>query len=262
MKTILIFLVLLYAGAAGLAHVFADRLIFLPPASSYPVEQAGVRRIPAGSGEWLATHHLPNRDARFTVIFSHGNAEDLGHVAPFLSELRDRGFAVLGYDYRGYGTSSGGPPTARKASEDLATVYRYATRELQIAPRNIVLYGRSVGSGPATELAAREPIGGLVLESAFVSTYRVMTRYPLLPGDRFPNLGNIRRVTAPVLVIHGEADEMIPFWHGKRLYAAAPGPKRHLWVEHGTHNDVTLVAGESYWRALDEFRELLESGAH
>jgi fermentation-respiration switch protein FrsA (DUF1100 family) len=110
-----------------------------------------------------------------------------------------------------------------------------------------------VGSGPATELAARVPVGGLVLESAFVSTFRVLTKVPLLPFDRFPNLRHLRQVRCPVLVIHGTEDEVIPVSHGRRLYAIAAEPKESLWVEGAHHNDVPLVGGTRYWAALTAF---------
>jgi fermentation-respiration switch protein FrsA (DUF1100 family) len=135
----------------------------------------------------------------------------------------------------------------------MEAVYRYAERTLGIAPSRIILYGRSVGSGPATELAARLPVGGLVIESGFVSAFRVLTRVSLLPFDRFHNLRHIRRLRAPVLVIHGEVDEVIPWSHGRRLFEAAHEPKTSLWVAGAHHNDVAFVAGPRYWSVLREF---------
>jgi abhydrolase domain-containing protein 17 len=258
MLSLLTVLLVLYVGLMLFAHLVADRMIFLPPAASYEAGQLGVVHVPTDDGVQVAVLHLPNPDARFTILYSHGNAEDLGHLAPVLRELRDAGFAVIGYDYRGYGASTGGPPSAAGAYRDQQAVYRYATEQLGIPPSRIVLYGRSVGSGPATELAAREPVGGLILESAFTSTFVVMTRVRLLPFDRFPNLQRIGRVQAPVLIIHGTRDEVIPVRHGQRLYEAAPEPKQAFWVEGAHHNDVYWVAGREYWRALRTFEQLLE----
>jgi abhydrolase domain-containing protein 17 len=190
-----------------------------------------------------------------------GVLTDLGQLAWLMSAIRDNGFSVLAYDYRGYGASTGGPPSTRGAEEDLEAVYRYATTRLAIPPERIVLHGRSLGSGPAVALAAREPIGGLILESAFVSAYRVLTVIPILVGDRYPNLRLIRRVSAPVLVVHGRQDEVIPFWHGERLYAAAPEPRRRHWIEGGGHNDLLRVAPDEYFAALRDFRKMLETAA-
>jgi abhydrolase domain-containing protein 17 len=120
-----------------------------------------------------------------------------------------------------------------------------------------VILGFSVGGGPAVDLAAREPVGGLILIAPFVSAYRVMTTWSLLPGDKFTNLEKIGRVRCPVLIMHGTADEMIPLWHGQRLFEAAPEPKRHLWVEGAGHGDVWEVAGDRYWEAIESFTRSL-----
>jgi abhydrolase domain-containing protein 17 len=137
----------------------------------------------------------------------------------------------------------------------MESVYQHAVHTLGVPPSRLVLYGRSLGSGPATDLAARLPSGGLVLESAFTSAFVVMTRVPLLPFDRFPNLRLIRQVRVPVLVMHGTDDTTIPVSHGRRLYEAASEPKQALWVEGADHNDLTVVAGQRYWNALAEFAQ-------
>ena len=252
MKAILATAVLVYVAFAAFAWLMSDRMIFQPPSSSYRAGQLPIVMVPTARGS-IATLYLPNPLATITVLYAHGNAEDLGHIAPFLEELRHAGFAVLAFDYRGYGSSTGGPASAAGATRDMETMYRHAVNTLKIPPSRLILYGRSVGSGPATDLAARVPIGGLVLESAFVSAFRVLTRVSLLPFDRFHNLGHIRRVRAPVLVIHGTDDEVIPASHGRRLYEAASQPKQALWIDGAHHNDVPLVGGARYWSALATF---------
>lgn len=253
MRAILVVTAILYLTFAAFAWLASDRMIFQPPRPpSYRAGELPIVMVPTQGGS-IATLHLPNPRAAITVLYAHGNAEDLGHAAPSLEELRRSGFAVLAFDYRGYGASTGGPPSAAGATRDMEAVYHHAVGTLGVAPSRLVLYGRSVGSGPATELAARLPVGGLVLESAFVSTFRVLTKVPLLPFDRFPNLRNLRQVQCPVLIIHGTADEVIPVSHGRRLFAAAPEPKEALWVEGAHHNDVRLVAGARYWAALAAF---------
>lgn len=248
---------LAYLALAMFAWLTADRQIFFPPRPSYSLDGIGAVLVPAGDGARIATVHLPNPDAELTILFSHGNAEDLGHALGFMEELRRNGYSVIGYDYRGYGASTGGRPTAGASYRDIDAVYRYATGELGVAPERIVLFGRSVGSGPSTHLAARERVGGLILENAFTSAFVVVTRVPLLPFDRFPNLRNMRKVDCPVLVIHAVRDEIIPPSHGKRLYDAATGPKRHLWIEGARHNDTADVGGDAYWRAIRELGSLV-----
>jgi abhydrolase domain-containing protein 17 len=255
MLKLLLVAAITYLAIAAVVYLVADRLIFLPPASSYAEGELPIVRVSTEDGVAVATLHLAGPEDALTILFSHGNAEDLGHLVPFLERLRETGFSVLAYDYRGYGLSGGGPPTAAGASRDLRAVYRYATEELGIPASRLILHGRSVGTGPATELAAREPVGGLVIESGFVSAFRVVTRAPLLPFDRFPNLHWVRRLRAPLLVIHGSDDEVIPVSHGRRLHDAAPEPKQALWVAGAGHNDLLLVAGDRYWAALRDFGE-------
>ncbi|MFN2443323.1 MAG: alpha/beta hydrolase [Thermoanaerobaculia bacterium] len=257
MKTVLIMGVLFYVALAAFAWLTADRQIFFPPPSSYTLQSIGATLVPTDDGAEVATLHLRNPGAELTILFSHGNAEDLGNALPYLEALRETGYSVIGYDYRGYGASRGGRPTAEGSYRDIEAVYRHATEDLGIEPGDIVLFGRSVGAGPSTHLAARERVGGMILENAFTSAFVVVTRVTLLPFDRFPNLRNIRGAECPVLIIHAMRDEIIPIAHGRQLYEAAPGPKRHLWVEGARHNDVALVGGASYWRALGEFRSLV-----
>jgi len=260
MRAVLLTAVLVYVAFAAFAWLMSDRMIFQPPSPSYRAGQLPIVMVPTDGGS-IATFHLPNPRAAVTVLYAHGNAEDLGQLVPYLEELRRTGFAVLAFDYRGYGMSTGSPPSAKGATSDMEAVYRHAVKTLAIPPSRIVLFGRSVGSGPATDLASRVPIGGLVLESAFVSAFRVLTRVSLLPFDRFHNLRHIRRVRAPVLVIHGTADEVIPVSHGRLLYEAAGQPRQALWIDGAHHNDVPFVAGARYWSALAAFGRQVASAA-
>ena len=260
MRAVFVTAVLVYVAFAAFAWLMSDRMIFQPPSPSYRAGQLPIVMVPTDGGS-IATLHLPNPRAAVTVLYAHGNAEDLGQLAPYLEELRRTGFAVLAFDYRGYGMSTGSPPSAKGATSDMEAVYRHAVKTLAIPPSRIVLFGRSVGSGPATDLASRVPIGGLVLESAFVSAFRVLTRVSLLPFDRFHNLRHIRRVRAPVLVIHGTADEVIPASHGRLLYEAAGQPRQALWIDGAHHNDVPFVAGARYWSTLAAFGRQVASAA-
>ena len=238
-----------YAALGFYAWQYSDGLIFLPPPPTYP-NGRDILHIPATAGGTLAARYLPCPDARYTVVYFHGNAEDLGGVEPRLQLLRDHlQVSVLAWDYPGYGWSGGsvGEPATLRAAQ---AVLAYVTGPLGVPADRVVLYGRSLGSGPAVDLAISRPCRALVLESAFTSTFRVMTQVRLMPFDKFVNLEKMPRLKCPVLVIQGTADEVIPFSHGQKLFAAAPEPKRRLWVEGAGHNDVLETAGETYWQAL------------
>lgn len=244
-----------YLGVTLLAAGVVDRMLYYP---DYAPRNApvGLIRIPTAEGGSIAALHLPNPAAKHTLWFFHGNAESLGSLEPFLREMHARGFAVFAYDYPGYGVSAG-RPSEKSIYAANAAATRYLQETLKVPLSRVILVGRSLGGGPATDIAAREPVAGLVLQSAFVSVYRVMTRVRLLPFDQFENLRKLPRVKCPVLVMHGTADEVIPFTHGEKLFAAAPGAKASLWIEGAHHNDFVALAGERYWTALHNFTDSL-----
>lgn len=251
---------IVYAVAVAALWLLGNRLMFLPGPASYRDDLPGLVRIPAGGGA-LAAVWLPNPAARFTLLYSHGNAEDLGDDLPLLRALHDHGFAVLAYDYRGYGLSPG-RPTERGAYADEAAAYAWLVREQQVPPGRIVVHGRSLGGGPAAELASREPVAGLVLESTFTNATAVSALGRFFPVDWFRSARRLRDVRCPVLVVHGTADEVIPLAVGRRLYRAAREPKQALWVEGAGHNDLVEVAGERYWQALERFAGSLAADGH
>lgn len=252
------FLLVLYAAVALTACFLVERVMFQPPPPSYAEAEFAFRRIGLEDADSIAVLYLPADRAGFTILYSHGNAEDLGHVRPLLVKLHRLGFGVIGYDYRGYGRSSGGTPTSRRAVEDAEAVYRFAIDGLGIQPDRLILHGRSVGSGPTLELATRHRVAGVILESAFTSVYRVITRVGVLPFDRFPNVRHVREVRCPVLVIHGTHDRVIPISHGRRLFAMAPEPKQSFWVDGAGHNDLVHTAGGAYAAALARFTETID----
>jgi hypothetical protein len=108
-------------------------------------------------------------------------------------------------------------------------------------------------------LASRKKVAGLILESPFITAFRVVTTIPLMPFDKFRNIDRIKTVNCPVLVIHGKADKIIPFWHGEKLFEAANEPKFKLWVDGAGHNDLVMVADNSYWDAIKHFMVFIKS---
>lgn len=247
---------LILAAATGVfamigARFLAERMLYYPELGSKRAVD-GLRKVTDENGHAIAVVHLPNPRARFTVWFFHGNAEDLGDVEPFLQRLRQTGFAVFAFDYPGYGLSTGRPSEA--ALNVAARAARQHLRdELGVSADRTIIFGRSLGGGPAVQMATEERVGGLILQSTFTSVYRVMTRWRLLPFDLFENERKVSRVDCPVLVMHGRRDEVIPFRHGEALYAAAKEPKRAFFVPKAAHNDFVTVAGEDLWRTLRDF---------
>ncbi|ASC69206.1 Multifunctional-autoprocessing repeats-in-toxin [Halomicronema hongdechloris C2206] len=248
-------LLLIYILFALYVFFRADSMLFLPPPASYQ-DTDDILKVPVTDTERISAIYLPNLQARYTLLYSHGNAEDLGVIRPQLQRFHSWGFSVLAYDYRGYGTSDG-RPSERHAYADADAAYTYLSQQLQVPAERIIAYGRSVGGGTATELATRHRIAGLILESTFTSVFRVVVPFPLLPFDKFANRRKIRQVQCPVLIMHGEADRTISIEHGHQLYAAAPEPKQALWVAGADHNDFTWVAADRHRQALISFRDLV-----
>lgn len=231
--------------------------MFLPPPASYQDKPPFIKLKTPNQQEITAVY-LPNPQAKYTILYSHGNAEDLGDILPRLYQLRDLGVNIFAYDYQGYGTSQGSPSEIN-AYEDINTAYEYLTQTLKVQPSQIIVYGRSIGSGPSVDLAMRQSVGGLILESAFTTIFRVVTKIPLYPFDKFVNIQKIPQVSAPVLILHGDADMVIPFAHGQELFNAVTHPhKLSLWVKDAGHNDLLETAGNSYMEKMHEFLQLLD----
>jgi len=249
-----------WLGLLLIAWRLGDRLIFPAPGPSYRAGTLdGLVTLRAADGSEVAALHLPNPRARFTILYSHGNGEDLGNVLPVLELLQSIGFAVFAYDYRGYGLSPGAPGVAG-ALLDAEAAHAHVTGPLGVPPERLILWGRSVGGGPTVHLASKHPVAGMVLESTFTSAFCVVTRWPLLPFDRFTNQKLLRAMHVPTLFIHGRRDGVVPFVHGERLFGCAAEPKRSLWIDEAGHNDLWLVAADRVARAVLEFAASLPGG--
>jgi hypothetical protein len=233
-----------------------DRMIFFPPTPGYADDDSLIR-IESAPGNNIAAMYFPNDRAEYTILFSHGNAEDIGTNDQFFGMLVAHGFAVLAYDYRGYGHSQG--KTSEKTTyQDIAAAYKYLTDTLKVPPGRIIVHGRSVGSAPSLYLATKEKFAGLIMEGPFTSAFRVVTRKRILPFDKFDNLARIDKIDCPLLIMAGEADNIVPSWHGKKLYEKANDPKMSLWVEGAGHNNFLWIAGQQYWDTLEEFENMIK----
>lgn len=218
-------------------------------------------RIPTGEGAVLGAWFLPATGGEATrtgvVVWFHGNGETVAALAPVLREFRVPGVALLAVDFRGYGASTG-RPTVANTERDMEAVWRWLAGRPDVDTTRVVVYGRSVGSGPAVALATTHPVAGLVLESAF-TTLPALARvhYPILPaslaGRGFDNLTRIERVRCPILFVHGDHDTTIPLWMGQAL-ADRVRDRSEFWAIPGAdHNDTYDVGGEEYVRRFQAF---------
>lgn len=245
--------------------LFEDRLIYFParyPAGDWtaparspvPIEDV---HLTAGDGTRLHGWYAQPPNATATILYFHGNAGNLAGRYHWVVRLASIPANVLIIDYRGYGKSEGKPNEAG-IYLDAEAAYRWLVDEQGVDAGRIVLYGKSLGGAPACELASRVPHGALVLQSTFTSA-RDMTSvmFPVLPVGPlvrtvFDNVGKVRRVTAPKLIIHSRGDEMIPFRMAEALFANAAEPKRLLAFDRSGHNSLTVDRGAEIVAAFRE----------
>ena len=251
-KMELIRLVILLIVFVVVAYFAIGRMVF-PRRRSYSTLD-GLVKLSVSDNVEVAMLYLSNPQAKYTVLFNHGNYEDLGTLDDFLEEYRRNGFAVLAWDYRGYGLS-GGRPTEANVIADAREVFDFMTDELGIDPQRIIVHGRSVGCGPACDLASTIDCGGLIVESGFMSVFSTRLPWVGLWGDQFVNLDKIAEVKCPKLFIHGKLDRTVRFNHALRMYEKAKEPKSYLWLENAGHNDILWQAEDEFWQAIVDFSE-------
>lgn len=245
--------VLLFVSILLLAstHWVSDSLLFRQIPASYARDYRYFG-VETASGYSIACRFLSNQSSRYLIIYSHGNAEDLGHIEGLLKGFRGAGLNVLAYDYPGYGLS-GGKASEKACYNALEAVIRFAHEKLGFPKENIILHGRSLGAGPAVEMCKRGKYGGLIIESAFISAFKVVIGIDWLPWDRFRNLRKISSIEEPTLVIHGGKDEVVPFSHGQALFEALKSPKLYYWADTAGHNDLVAYLGDEYWTLISDF---------
>jgi fermentation-respiration switch protein FrsA (DUF1100 family) len=205
---------------------------------------------------WFVSASAPA--SRDTVVVFNGNAGNRAFRSDLASRLSEQGFAVLLFDYRGYGGNPGSP-SEEGIALDARAARRYLDARRDVDPRRIVYFGESLGAAVAVRLALEHRPRALILRSPFTSLVDMgRHHYPFLPvswllSDRYPSSERISRIGCPLLVITAAHDSIVPSDQSRRLFEAAPEPKRLLTIENADHNDEALVAGPRVITAVSDF---------
>jgi fermentation-respiration switch protein FrsA (DUF1100 family) len=209
--------------------------------------------IATEDGETLHGWWVPARRSIGHVLFAQGNAGNIGDRVAIFALLTEIGLDVLAFDYRGFGRSTG-RPTEHGTYLDARAARRVLLEQPDVDPERVLYLGKSLGGGVMLELSTAHPPAGLILMSTFTgirdaarSVYPFLPR-PLVP-DAYPSERRIRTLRAPVLIMHGDQDELLPLRHAEKLYAAAPEPKQLVVFPGAGHNDLIVLA-RSDWTAL------------
>ena len=266
---------LLYLGVLVLLRVFESRLLYfpgnqrtlLPPPASLglPVERVEIATADSVTlVGWVIPG--PSDSTGLWLLIFNGNAGNLSESGrpSHYAGLRRLGFNLLALDYRGYGESRG-VPTEGGLYRDADAAYRYLRESRDVPASRIVVFGHSLGSAVAVDLASRVPIAGLVLEGALTSVVdRGQELYPYIPvrwlaRSRFASLQKVAGIRVPKLFLHATADDVIPLAHGRRLYDAAPPPKTFVELQ-GGHGDSFDVDSARYFGSIAAFVASLTPG--
>jgi uncharacterized protein len=253
LKWAAILVVCLYLGVAVYLYYAQRSLMYFPETIRTTPAQAGLPEaeevtLTAADGVDTIAWHVPPRDGKPVILYFHGNGGALRYRADRYRALTQDGTGLVALSYRGYGGSSGRPSEAGLI-EDARAAYAFAAE--RYPEGRLVLWGESLGTGVAVALAAEKKVARLVLESPYLSTVAIAaSAYPFVPvrflvKDQFRSDLRIRNVTAPVLIVHGDRDTVVPIESGEQLYALITGPKRFLRVAGAGHEDLGMRTVEA-----------------
>jgi fermentation-respiration switch protein FrsA (DUF1100 family) len=234
----------MYFAQRGLMY-FPDRTRTVPADAGLP--EAKEEKLVTADGETILVWHIPPRDeTQPVVVYFHGNGGALNLRAQRFARLALEGFGVVGVSYRGYGGSSGSPSEPGLIADGIAA-YEFAVK--RYGAKRVALWGESLGTGVAVAVASEAPVAKLVLETPFTSAADVgASVYPFLPvrwlmKDQFRSDLRIGNVKAPVLVLHGENDGVVPIRFGEKLYGMIVGEKKFARFKAGQHYDLDRHGG-------------------
>lgn len=249
-------------------------LLFQPPEPSRLKESKIIwlntslgHKIPAFHIEYTNSSTRSNVGPPITILYSHANAEDLGCIYPWCKYLsKQLRVNIFAYDYTGYGLAKEqGSPNEASCYADIDAAYDYLRVRMEVPANQIVLYGRSLGSGPSCYLASEtsaaddeDTVGGLILHAPFMSVYRIVFESGCtLLGDQFPNVDYVPNVRTPTLLIHGKKDKVVPVEHSMLLHDSliADSKTPPLFIDEMGHNNVQLVVRDVF---LDHINTYLD----
>ena len=258
LKTLALIILFCYAIVIVVLYSLQKKLIFYPGRLSadykFTATNAEELMLKTEDGERISGLFFRN-SVEHVILYFHGNAGDLSGWQFVSEDFTSLGFNFMIIDYRGYGKSSGSI-SEQGLYQDADAAYAYLLHK-GFRPENIIIYGRSIGSGVAVDLASRKESKGLVLESPFSSFAKLATeKFPfffpsLYLRYRFDNIRKINKVKSPVIFLHGTDDTLIPSSHARRLFDHFKGTKKLILVEKGSHNDL---------HAFDQYRDFLRVG--
>lgn len=233
------------------------KIVFQPPDATY-TKDPNLIWLHTSEHEVIPAFFI-DRDAKFTLLFSHGNAEDIGMIIQYFRELSHiLEVNIFAYEYTGYGMSTG-EPYEQALYADIEAAFKYLRDIIGIPWTEVVLYGRSIGSGPSIHLATKTAVRAMVLQSPLLSIYRVAIHSRVtLPGDMFPNIDRIGKVACPTYIIHGTKDEIVPFWHAEDLVRSCRTSYPPYVVENGGHNNLEIIARQPFYDNYQKFLQWLE----
>jgi len=219
--------------------------------------------ISTSDGVRLNGWFIPHPDARATLLWFHGNAGNISHRVENLKLLHDKvKLNIFIFDYRGYGLSTGSI-SEEGTYRDGRAALNYVNQQIGVEAKNLIIFGRSLGAAVATEVALQCACRGLILEAPFTSIRDMAQKiFPVLPiglllQTRFNILEKIAQLRVPLLVLHGDRDDVVPYEQGKKVFAAARVPKSFYTISGATHNDTYLVGGDGYYAHIRGFVENL-----
>ena len=229
---------------------------------AYGLEGFTDTTLHTSDGTSLDTWIHPAKTGYPFLIFFHGTGGNMSNLAPYFKALVNEGFGLLAIDYRGFGASTGAP-SENGIYEDASTAIKYAHETLAIPLNHIVLYGESLGTGVAVQMATQLPVAAIILQSPYASIIDIgYMRYPWLPvnfllEDKFNSISKIKSAHAPILFMHGDKDTVVPMTEGKKLFAAANEPKQAVYFPGHGHNDLDIQARLDAVLAFSKKQQLL-----